>query len=367
MSVKHAGPVALAAVVLAAVAAGCGSGQPRTVAEPPAKPPTRAEWAQQANTICRRENDELAALSENVGAQVGELGFEAFARQVLATQERAHIALGDVPVPADDRAAVMELLDLQAQANEDAAGAIEALVAGREKEGMELLASADRSAARSVEMAVDLGADTCAEGFDDVSREDGSTHLLADDFSDPSSSMWSTNEDRGTSIRLNREADSFSINARDRAASAAAMLPETVNRLAVAADVRQVSSAHAPEVAIVSCIAGSGEGVSYDFGVAPDVGYYAISKVTTRGVRVLKQGDRPGMVRGLKKVNHVRGECSSTGRGRATTVRLFVNGERVLSVRDRKGFRSFVGVGLIVYSKAGGTTVEFDNVVADAL
>lgn len=369
MFTKHAISMTLIALTLGGLAAGCGSAVPKTPAEPTAKPATRAEWAQQADAICRRESDELDALSDDVSGQVNKTGFEAFAREVLATQERALAALRDVPAPPGDEAAIGELLGLQARANGDAGSAIDALVAGREKAGMELLDSANGLSFQSARLASELGAEACLADLsaDDAASEDGSDSVLADDFSDPSSSAWTPHGGRGTAIGFKRGAYRISVNGRDRAASASAMLPEAPDRMAVAADVVQLTSGDAPEVAVVSCLAGSGPGISYDFAVAPDLGYYAITKVSQQGVRVLKEGRRPDIVRGLKRVNRVRGECSSNGDRRGTTVRLVVNGERLLTVRDRKGLCNFVGVGLLVYSEAGGTTAEFDNVVVDAL
>jgi hypothetical protein len=128
-----------------------------------------------------------------------------------------------------------------------------------------------------------------------------------------------------------------------------------------------VRSGHAPEFGAIGCIAGSGRGSGYSFVVGADMRYYAITKVSSSGVRVLEEGQRADVIRGLRQRNSVRGECLSDGPRGATIVRLSVNGTRLLQVRDRKGFGDFVGVGLVVYSRAGGTSVEFDDVLADAL
>lgn len=368
MSGNRITAIALVALVLGLVAAGCGSVSPNTVAEPAAKPVTRADWARQVNTICRRENAELEALSEDVADQVAKMGIEKFSRRVLATQERALASVREVPVPPGDRAAVAELTELQAQANEEAERAIDELVAGRERQGFNLLGSADRSASQSVQMAADLGADACADGLvQEVAQDDSSEHLLADDFSDPTTSLWSPGDARGTTVGERDGAYRISVNRPNSGAASAAILPVSAAGISVASDVRQLTSTQAPEVAVVSCIVGSGRGVSYDFAVNADIGYYAITKVSEDGAHMLEQGRRPGVIRGLGRLNRVRGECSSRGHGRATTVRLFVNGKPLLSIRDENGFGNFAGVGLFVYSKAGGTTAEFDNVVVDEL
>ena len=367
MSRKRIAASVVVTLGLGLVAAGCGTVPSETVGKPAAKPATRAEWARQVNTICRQESAEVEALSQDVGSQVADIGFDEFASRVLATQERSLVAMRKVPVPPADQANVSEVIRLQAQANDFAEEAVDLLSAGRVQEGFEQLGAADRSAHRSVELAVGLGADACdLELSVDLAQDEDSGHLLADDFSDPSKSFWVENEMRGTSVGRKASAERISVPGRDRGASALALLPESKDAVSVAADVTQLRSAHAPEVAVVSCIADSG-GVSYDFAIAPGIGYYAVTRVSARGVRILKEGRAPGLVRGVRHVNKVRGECSSHGHGRATSVRLFVNGARLVSIRDPKGLSDFSAIGLLVYSKAGGTTAEFDNVVVDPL
>ena len=368
MSVNRIIPITLVALALGGLAAGCGSAVRETATEPAANPPTRAEWATQANAICARKNDELEALNADVPTQVEEIGFEAFLRKVLAAEERSLAGLREVPAPPADAAKIDDLLELQAEADASYASAIPKLVAGREKSAFRLLAVYNELGLQSARMAADLGAEDCTESYsvDDLSSADASAHLLTDDFSDPSRSVWQREGDRGTGVTFDRGAARISVPVRGGVASTAAIFPEARDRVGIAADVKQLRSDHAPEVAVIGCIAGAGPGTGYDFAVDPDIGYYAIMKVSARGVRVLREG-QSDVVRGLREVNHVQGECSSGGSGRPTTLRLFVNGERLLTLRDAKGLCNFVGVGLLVYSEAGGTTAEFDNVVADAL
>ena len=369
MSAKHAIPIVVVALVFGIAAAGCGSVAPKTASKPAAKPPTRAEWANQANTICDRKSEELSTLKADLFAQMNELGLESFLGKVLAVEEKSLADLRKLPAPPADASAIDELLELQGEANDAYRRAIPELAAERPRAGFRLLASSNELALRSGRIAANLGAEACGEtvSLDEFIPENGSGQLLADDFSSRSSSVWQPNHARGTAAAVSSGAYRLSVTGRDQVAGSTALFSETTDRVAVAADMKLLQSSRGPEFAAVGCVAGSGRGGGYNFVVGPDRSYYAIMKVSASGVHVLQEGQRADVVRGVRHVNDVRGECLSAGPGKATILSLSVNGKPVVEVRDRRGLGNFIGTGLIVYSHAGGTTVEFDNVVADAL
>jgi hypothetical protein len=361
--------LALATLGAAGALAACGTSSGDAV-QAAAKPTSRADWATQANVICVKKSQELSALNADLTATMGDIGFEAFLRNILAVEEQSLMDLRNLPVPPADKSAIDQLLELQAEANGAYSRAIPEL-ATDPAEGFELLASSNDLSLRSGGMARELGAAACDETIplDEfiAEDEDGSSHLLSDDFSDRQSSMWEPSRNRGTAAGIEHGAYRLSVTGRDEVAGSTGLFSDTADRVALSADVELLRSSHAPEFAAVGCIAGSGRGGGYNFVVGPDVSYYAITKVSSHGVRLLAQGQRAEVVRGVGERNRVRGECVSDGPGGATILRLSVNGKRVLETRDRKGFGDFVGVGLIVWSDAGGTSVAFDDVVADAL
>jgi hypothetical protein len=318
MSTKHAIPIAVVALVLGMAAAGCGSTPPKTVATPAAKVPTRAEWAQQANTICDRKSEELSTLNADLIAQMNEMGLESFLGKVLAVEEKSLIDLRKLPAPPADKSAIDDLLELQAEANDAYGRAIPELAAERPQAGFRLLASSNELSLRSGRIAADLGAEACGETFslDEFVPENGSGQLLADDFSSRSSSVWEPNHARGTAAAVKRGAYRLSVTGRDQVAGSTAPFSESRDRVAVAADVKLLQSSRGPEFAAVGCVAGSGRGGGYNFVVGPDMSHYAIMKVSASGVHVLQEGQRADVVRGVRQVNDVRGSVRRPGPAR---------------------------------------------------
>jgi hypothetical protein len=137
-----------------------------------------------------------------------------------------------------------------------------------------------------------------------------------------------------------------------------------VRRLRVEVDVREQAGGNGFEVMGIVCVANR-SAAGYFFGIGPHDGFYSIEEINSGAFTVLKEGRGSKSIRGLKRKNHIRGECIGGTKNRATTLRLFVNGHQVAEARDEHGWEFFRGVGLVVFSVKGGTDVYFDNVLAE--
>lgn len=105
----------------------------------------------------------------------------------------------------------------------------------------------------------------------------------------------------------------------------------------------------------------------YLFIISPD-GFWGIEKITS-GSSVpmpLAESVTTDALPGLMATNRIRGVCVGGG-PKATTLALYVNGERIASAEDPDGFGSFPGFGFFVFSSASGADVRFDNLVAREL
>ena len=145
----------------------------------------------------------------------------------------------------------------------------------------------------------------------------------------------------------------------------ASLFGERARAVRVTADAVQTRGAADLEVFGIVCIANR-RGAGYFFGVGPQERYHSLEKVARREFEVEREGRGNKAVRGLKRVNRIRGECIGGGE-KATRVHLVVNGKSLAVFRDKKGFDRFEAVGLAVFSVEGGTEVVFDNVVVKRL
>jgi hypothetical protein len=145
----------------------------------------------------------------------------------------------------------------------------------------------------------------------------------------------------------------------------ASLFADRVRAVRIEADAVQTRGSSDFEVLGIVCIANR-RGAGYFFGVGPEERYYSLEKVARREFEVEREGRRNKAVRGLGRVNRIRGECIGGGK-KTTRVHLVVNGESLAVFKDKDGFDRFEAVGLAVFSVEGGTEVVFDNVVVKRL
>jgi hypothetical protein len=145
----------------------------------------------------------------------------------------------------------------------------------------------------------------------------------------------------------------------------ASLFADRVRAVRIEADAVQTRGSSDFEVLGIVCIANR-RGAGYFFGVGPEERYYSLEKVARREFEVEREGRRNKAVRGLGRVNRIRGECIGGGK-KTTRVHLVVNGESLAVFKDKDGFDRFEAVGLAVFSVEGGTEVVFDNVLVKRL
>ena len=190
--------------------------------------------------------------------------------------------------------------------------------------------------------------------------------VFQDDFS-ARDGRWLVESTRTASLAYAK--GGYRVRVKDPKASrvtySASLLAGRVRAVRVEADALLTRAGSDFEVLGVVCIANA-RGSGYFFGVGPEERYYSLEKVARREFDVEREGRRNKAVRGLGRVNRIRGECIGGGE-KPTRVHLVVNGESLAVFKDKDGFDRFEAVGLAVFSVEGGTEVVFDNVVAKRL
>jgi hypothetical protein len=190
--------------------------------------------------------------------------------------------------------------------------------------------------------------------------------FLQDDFSTPDPERWLVRRTSGVTYAFRRGAYRMWVRHPRANHPEYSLTPFSgkVDGLRVEVDVREQAGGSGFEVMGIVCVANRNAG-GYFFGVGPHDGFYSIEKINSSAFTALKEGRGSKRINGLKRKNHIRGECIGQTKKRPTTLRLFVNCHRVAAARDEHGSKSFRGVGLVVFSVKGGTDVYFDNVLAE--
>jgi hypothetical protein len=189
--------------------------------------------------------------------------------------------------------------------------------------------------------------------------------FLQDDFSNPDPNRWLVRRTSGVTFAFRKGAYRMWVRhpRADHPEYSITRFNGEVRRLRVEVDVREQAGGSGFEVMGIACVANRNAG-GYFFGIGPHDGSYSIEDINSGLFTVLKEGRGNTSVHGLKRRNHIRGECIGGTKNRAATMRLFVNGHQVAEAKDEHGFEFFRGVGLVVFSVKGGTDVYFDNVLA---
>jgi hypothetical protein len=192
--------------------------------------------------------------------------------------------------------------------------------------------------------------------------------FLQDDFSKPDPERWLVRRTSGVTYAFQKGAYRMWVRNPRPNHPEYSLTPFSgeVDRLRVEVDVREQAGGGGFEVMGIVCVANRNAG-GYFFGIGPHDGLYSIERISSTSFTTLKEGRGSKSIHGLKRRNHIRGECIGGTKKQASTLRLFVNGHRVAEARDAHGWKSFRGVGLVVFSVKGGTDVYFDNVLAEHL
>jgi hypothetical protein len=190
--------------------------------------------------------------------------------------------------------------------------------------------------------------------------------FLQDDFSKPEPDRWLVRRTSGVTYAFRKGAYRMWVRHPRPNHPEYSLTPfgGKVSDLRLEVDVREQAGGKGFEVMGTVCVANRNAG-GYFFGIGPHDGLYSIEKIKSGSFTILEEGHGSKSIQGLKRKNHIRGECIGGTKNRATRLRLFVNGHQVAEARDEHGWESFRGVGLVVFSVKGGTDVYFDNLLAE--
>lgn len=136
-----------------------------------------------------------------------------------------------------------------------------------------------------------------------------------------------------------------------------------VSAVSLEADATELSESDEPDTWGVACL--DGERTGYVFTVYRN-GDYAISKaldLRDAKVDLVEQGTSDA-IHGAGVTNRITATCDGGGGGAGITrLTLAVNGKEVAEAEDREGLDAFDAYGFLVYTRAGGTEVAFDNLL----
>jgi hypothetical protein len=127
---------------------------------------TADEWAASANEICARANDAIDTLPEPEAVDPASVG--KVARQLQAINRRMLRDLNGLERPPEKQAEVKEFLRLGARLGDSADTFFAALRAGNVVAAQEQTSELSRLGKLFDASAIDLGANTCAEGASEI-------------------------------------------------------------------------------------------------------------------------------------------------------------------------------------------------------
>lgn len=172
---------------------------------------------------------------------------------------------------------------------------------------------------------------------------------------------WSTDSDRYVSLGCTGGTYRVLIKNPQRPQSSRVLFKKGVKALNVEADALYKAGTKNAAYG-VSCW-GSPEGGGYLFLVSPAAAWVILKWTNTAAPTDLAGSPKEHAIAGFSRVNRIRGECIGGGK-KPTVLALYVNGKKIAAAEDRRGLKSFSGVGLTVLASRGGTDVRFDNFVA---
>jgi hypothetical protein len=189
--------------------------------------------------------------------------------------------------------------------------------------------------------------------------------FLQDDFSKPDLARWLVRRTSRVTYAFRKGAYRIWVRRARPNHPEASLTPFSgeTPRLQVEVDVQERSAGAGSEVMGIVCVANRKAG-GYFFGIGPHEGSYSIEAIKNGAFSTLQEGRGSGRVHGPGRKNRIRGQCIGGTKNRGTILRLFVNGRQVAKARVEGGWKSFRGVGLLVFSVKGGTDVSFDNLLA---
>jgi hypothetical protein len=187
--------------------------------------------------------------------------------------------------------------------------------------------------------------------------------ILRDDFSDKDSGWYTGNTATSRESYANGRYRVL-IKREEGGVSDALPIERAVHAMSVEVDVVVQNGTSKDEVGLIcySDVEGE-EDTGYYIGISPGEGWVGIFRVVDGKGTSLKQETEQEEIEGREATNRLRAECVGKRGERAANVTAYVNGKRVASAEDSKGFPRFDGIGVSTYSVEGQTVATYDNVV----
>src|SRR5262249_30483818 len=106
----------------------------------------------------------------------------------------------------------------------------------------------------------------------------------------------------------------------------------------------------------------------YAFGIGPSDGFVGVHELRTTSFKTdFVERKNESAIRSDGVVNRLRADCVGAQGGKPARLTLYVNGRRSATATHQGGMKQFDGVAFYVYSRRGGTTALFDNLVVREL
>ena len=191
--------------------------------------------------------------------------------------------------------------------------------------------------------------------------------ILRDDFSDKDSGWYTGNTATSQESYTNGRYRVL-IKTEEGGVSDALPIDRAVDAMSVEVDVVVRNGTSKDEVGLIcySDVEGE-EDTGYYIGISPGEGWIGIFRVVNGEGTSLKQETEQDEIQGRAATNRLRAECVGKRGQRVAKVTAYVNGKRIASAEDSKGFPRFDGIGVSTFSVEGRTVATYDDVVVREL
>ena len=134
--------------------------------------------------------------------------------------------------------------------------------------------------------------------------------FLQDDFSKPDPDRWLVRRTSGVTYAFRNGAYRMWVRhpRPNHPEYSLTRFSGEVRRLRVEVDVREQAGGSGFEVMGIVCVANR-NAAGYFFGIGPHDGFYSIEDINSGAFTPLKEGRGSNSIHGLKRKNHIRGEC----------------------------------------------------------
>lgn len=194
--------------------------------------------------------------------------------------------------------------------------------------------------------------------------------LFRDDFSNTRSG-WDVGGNRGSSAAYVNGRYRIAIDKSEYGHEVSHDLDHLSKAISVTAVLRQSAGGRGDGLG-VACVSRRPT-AGYELLIGPsDRNFGDIADIISKRFRGTKEPealtwDQNDAVKQRGADNRIRADCVGASARTPARLRLYANGKLILQATDPGGYRRFEAIGLVAWSKAGGTTALFDDVVVRQL